>query len=157
MCYTDHAQIRAGYLVSANVESFAPPAILTRVLGHYQEMELAPDQITRLLDISREYNERYTEVSVEFANVTAQLDLTEVRPSLDRKRKLLDRHTELFREHESLLLEADERVRTVLTGKQIRTAVQIYDRQKQAFLSSVEPGLRRAFGPGTAFQRRREG
>lgn len=144
MCTVDHAQIRAGYLVSANVESFAPPAILTRILGHYEEMELEPDQITQLLDISREYNERYTEVSVEFANVTAQLDLTELRPSFARKRQLLDRHAELFREHENLLLEADERVRAVLTGKQIRTAVQIYERNKQAFLSGVEPGLKRA-------------
>ncbi len=155
MCSLDHAGISPGYLVSANVESFAPPAILTRILGHYQEMELAPDQITRLLDISREYNERYTEVSAEFANVTAQLDLTEVRPNFARKHKLLDRHTELFREHENLLLEADERVRAVLTGKQIRTAVQIYERDKQTFLSSVEPGLKRAFGTRAAVRRRK--
>lgn len=144
MCTVDHAKISPGYLLSANVESFAPPAILTRVLGHYEELELAPDQITQLLDISREYNERYTEVSVEFAKVTAQLDLTELRPNFAHKRRLLDRHTELFREHENLLLEADERVRAVLTGKQMRTAVQIYERDKQAFLSGVEPGLKRA-------------
>lgn len=154
MCIVNHAVINAGYLISAKVESFAPPVILTRVLQNYREIELSNEQIRRLLDLAKEYQEEYLKVSIEFSNVTANLDLVEAKADIQLKRQLLDRHAKLFREHENLMLDAYERTQKILNQKQMRKAMEIYERDKQKFLDGVESNLKKAMAPKLEVVRR---
>lgn len=143
MCIVDHATPNVAYLVSAKVESFAPPAILTRLLAHYAEVELSDEQIHGLLDLTKEYSTRQVKAAVAFANVTAALDLVEARADVARKRSLLKRHAELFRQHEELLLAAYEQTVKLLSATQMRRAAAIYQRDTQRFLAQVGPSLNR--------------
>lgn len=147
MCIVNHAMPVPGYLIYARIESFAPPVICSRILQNYREMELSDKQIHILLDIAREYHEKYMKVSTKFANVTTDLDLVEAKANLTRKKKLLDRHARLFREHENLLLDAYERIQEVLNRKQVRKAAEIYNREKTFILDTLQPGLRKALAP----------
>ncbi|NIM11686.1 MAG: hypothetical protein GTO45_06300 [Candidatus Aminicenantes bacterium] len=147
MCIVDHLKLAPGYLISADVESFAPPAILTRVLQNYDEVGLSDKQIRHLLDIAREYQEQYLKVSIEFANVTAKLDLVEPDADIKQKLVLLDRHAQLFREHESLLLRAYTQTKEILSPEQMKKAAEIYERHKQELLNGLESSLKKAVSP----------
>lgn len=155
MCIVNHAIPMPAYLISARVESFAPPAICSRILQNYREMELSDEQIHLLLDIAREYQEEYVKVSTKFAKVTADLDLVEVKANLPRKKRLLDRHAKLFRDHENLLLDAYERIQEVLSRKQMRKAAEIYEREKTLLLDGLQSSLRKAVAQKFTVRRRK--
>lgn len=155
MCTVNHTMLEPGYLISARVKSFASPVICTRILENYQEMELSDEQIHLLLDIAREYHEKYMKVSAKFANVTADLDLVETKANLSKKKRLLDRHTKLFRDHENLLLDAYKHIQKVLNRKQVRKASEIYEREKTLLLDTLQPGLRKALAPEFMTKRRK--
>ncbi len=130
-----------------DVKSIAPPVILSRTLQHHRELGLSDDQVRRLLAVARRYHDRTLRVSVDFANISAQLDLIEVRPDLRVKRRLLARHARLFQRHEGLLLEAHEEAARILSAEQRRRVGQIHAEQRHAILRRLRPGLQRGLGP----------
>lgn len=133
--------------LSLEVCSSAPPVILTRTLQYHQEVGLSDTQLRSLLRLARRYQENVIRVSVAFVNVSAELDIIEVRPNLVQKRRLVARHARLFQQHEELLLDAYEKTARILTPAQIRTLVQIHEGQRRRVLNGLRPGLRRALGP----------
>jgi hypothetical protein len=111
MCIVDHTLLAPGYIISARVESVAPPAVFTRILHHYREIGLTDEQIHYLLDAAREYNQEYMRLSVAFANCSADFDLVGAEVDVHQKERLLNRHAELFCSHETLLLRAHQMYR----------------------------------------------
>ncbi len=144
--------------VRLEVESLAPPAVLSRTLQHHAELGLSDEQIRRLLTIARKYHDEFIRIAVEFANVGTDLDLAYVQADRRRKARLLDRHARLFREHEDLLRQAYEEAAEVLKPGQMRRVVQIHEEQRQRIIDRLLPSLKTALRPGfniTAARRRK--
>ncbi len=135
---------------SLTVESTARPVVLARILQHHKELELSQDQILRLLAVARRHHDHWLRISVDFANVSAQLDLLEVRPDLRQKRRLLARHARIFQDHEGLLLRAFEESRRILDAAQHRRVLEIHEQQTRDVLRRLLPSLRRALATGFA-------
>lgn len=146
ICRNDHLKGHS-YLLSTTVESIAPSIILTRVLENYVEMELSDDQIRSLLDIAKKYHEENMRVCAEFTNVTAELESPDSKRNVKETKRLLDEHARLFKEHESLVLDADENVQKILSEKQMRKSLDLYERQRRTMLNRLKSGLKKAVAP----------
>ena len=144
MCIVDHTLLAPGYIISARVESVAPPAVFTRILHHYKEIGLTDEQIHHLLDAAREYNQGYMRLSVAFANCSADFDLVDAEVDVHHKEQLLNRHAELFCSHETLLLRAYQTAQGILSKEQMQKAADIYERDRKKFLTELESGLTKA-------------
>jgi hypothetical protein len=147
MCIVDHTLLAPGYIISARVESVAPPAVFTRILHHYREIGLTDEQIHYLLDAAREYNQEYMRLSVAFANCSADFDLVGAEVDVHQKERLLNRHAELFCSHETLLLRAHQTAQEILSKKQMQKAADIYERDRKKFLTELESSLTKATAP----------
>jgi len=140
--------MRILYPYDLPVGSTARPIVLARMLQHSKELNLTEEQIAKLLGIARRHYDDWRRISIEFVNISAQLDLLELRPNLEQKRRLLGDHARLFQDHEGLMLRAFEEARAVLTAQQLRQWREIHGRERQAALRGLLPGLRRALRPG---------
>jgi len=118
------------------------------MLQHSKELNLTNEQIERLLGIARRHFDDWLRISSEFVNISAQLDLLELNPNLEQKRRLLGDHARLFQDHEGLMLRAYEEARQVLKAQQLRRWLEIHDRQRQTVVRGLLPSLRRALARG---------
>jgi len=134
--------------IQLQVESLAPPTVLSRALQHHAALELTDDQLRRLLAIARKYHDEFIRIAVDFVNVGTELDLAYGQAPSRRIARLLDRHAALFREHEDLLRQACEDAARILKPGQTRRLMQIHSEQRQRTIRRLLPSLRRALGPG---------
>ncbi len=133
--------------IRLEVESLAPPVVLSRTLQHHRELGLSDEQVRRLLRVARRYHDAYVKICVHFANVGSQMDLALVKVDARRKRRLLDRHAALFRQHEDLLRRAYEEAHAILSAVQLRRVIQIHEAQRQRIIAGLIPSLRTALAP----------
>lgn len=156
MCTVNHpVTAHPGYLIDAPMKSVAAPgALFTRLLAHHRELGLTCEQITALLDLSREYHERQVAIQLEFARVAESLEIKWGRvdeQAVAEREQLLRRHAELFLEHERLFFEFARHGHEILTDEQIERADLIYQEEKEAMLDTLLASLNRAAGPHFEF------
>lgn len=157
MCLVNHSAFaRPGYLVDVPCESMAARgALFTRMLAHHCEVGLTSEQITRLLDLSREYHDQQVAIRIAFARVTEQLELKWGRldsESMTARKALLDEHAELFRADEELFFDYAQKGHDVLSDDQINQAEEIYHSEKNDGLAALADTLNSAVSPAFTFR-----
>ncbi|MDJ1138532.1 hypothetical protein [Streptomyces iconiensis] len=156
MCTINHAAFaKPGYLIDTPCQSMAPAgALFTRLLAHHAELGLTGEQVTGLLDVSREYHDKQVALRLEFARVTEQLEVKWGRVDaefVNLRKDLIAQHAELFATDEALFFEYGERGHALLSDRQIDAAEAIYHREKDAGLTALTPSLNSAVGPAFTF------
>jgi hypothetical protein len=156
MCITNHTGFAyPGYLIDANAESVAAKgALFTRTLAHHADIGLTAEQITGLLDVSREYHDRQNEIRVEMSQLAEQVELKRGRLDHDgtvARKPALDRRAALFAADEALFFEMAARGQALLSDEQIATIDTIYHMEKDAGLRDLTDALSNAVAPNYRF------
>ncbi len=128
-------------------QTFAPHAVLTRLLAHHAEIGLSNSQIRQLLDVKRKYRKFLLVHWPKLINNWSELDweTNERAPNRERCLELVRARADLTRELDEFFLETSFEIDAILTDEQHETVIELYEIEKTEYFSLIAAPLKHKF------------